>query len=146
MRHKIEKQWEHEGNLCVVILHLVPGHRCGYVGVPKTHPLYGKDYSDAVPENLIEAYKEVEKGPVGKRGIMDMICHDPANPKIGILFDVHGGITYSAGGEKGYPTKTDKWFFGYDCGHAGDSPDIQDLDYCIAECESLSKQLNNLEG
>ena len=38
----IEKEFEHKGLKCVVLL-LAIGHRCGYVGVPKEHPLYNVD-------------------------------------------------------------------------------------------------------
>ena len=58
----------------------------------------------------------------------------------------------------------DIWWFGYDCGHAGDAKDlrfvkkeireieekfpipgeIRSLNYCISECESLAKQLNEV--
>lgn len=36
------------------------GHRCGYVGISKNHPLYGKDYSD---------YLEIKKADVGDREV-----------------------------------------------------------------------------
>ena len=42
---KVEKDFEHNGHRCVVIFTDM-GHRCGYVGVPKWHPLYGKGYDD----------------------------------------------------------------------------------------------------
>ncbi len=35
-----EARFEHEGFPCVVLF-MPMGHRCGYVGVPKTHPVYG---------------------------------------------------------------------------------------------------------
>ena len=50
----IEKSWNHIGFPCVqiLVLHteldgtgLGRGHRCGYVGVPVGHILYGRDYS-----------------------------------------------------------------------------------------------------
>lgn len=39
----VEKEFEHQGLKCVVLL-LATGYRCGYVGVPKGHPLYNVDY------------------------------------------------------------------------------------------------------
>jgi hypothetical protein len=41
---KIEKEWEHAGLLCAVVLAREGAHRCGYVRVPPTHPFYKKDY------------------------------------------------------------------------------------------------------
>ena len=121
----IEKEWKHEGYLCVVKMYEEGGHRCGYVGIPKEHPLYKKDYDDVDD------------------------------------FNVHGGLTYSNSDLLEVPSK-DTWWFGYDCGHYGDKPDlsvmpkryrkirekyadpdgiIRSLAYCITECENLAKQL-----
>ena len=44
-KYIVEKEFNHNGLKCVVIFSNM-GHRCGYVGVPKWHPLYGKDYMD----------------------------------------------------------------------------------------------------
>ena len=48
MSYKVERDWHHEGLRCVVVLADL-GHRCGYVGVPKSHPLYGKGYTVHIP-------------------------------------------------------------------------------------------------
>lgn len=37
----IEKQFEYNGFLCAVLMQKL-GHRCGYVGIPKGHKLYGR--------------------------------------------------------------------------------------------------------
>lgn len=58
--------------------------------------------------------------------------------------DAHGGITYTGDNSTNYPITTDKptWWFGFDCAHAGDDePGGRSLDYCIAQCESIAKQL-----
>jgi len=44
---KIERQWEHAGLTCAVVLACEAGHRCGYVRVPPGHPAFGKEY-DAI--------------------------------------------------------------------------------------------------
>lgn len=44
---KIEREWEHAGLKCAVVQAREAQHRCGYVRVPPTHSLFGKDY-DAV--------------------------------------------------------------------------------------------------
>lgn len=139
----VEKDFEYKGLRCVVIFTRM-GHRCGYVGIPKLHKLYGKDYDEGFDEeNSIE-------------------CH----------FDVHGGITY-AGESEDYPVKTDDklWWLGFDTAHCGDGKDIdlslkygildektygilkesenmfgsdsevKSLEYCIDECKSLAEQL-----
>lgn len=43
-RYIIEREFEHAGYKCVVTFGTM-GHRCGYVGIPKEHPLYGKNYT-----------------------------------------------------------------------------------------------------
>lgn len=43
----IESSFRHKGYQCVVVLSIL-GHRCGYVGIPESHPYYGEHY-DKVP-------------------------------------------------------------------------------------------------
>jgi len=86
--------------------------------------------------------------------------------EIDFLIEVHGGLTYSGGGnESKYPVKSDLWWFGYDCAHSGDGKDllnckpevlkleikfptggvVRTLDYCITECERMAEQINKIE-
>lgn len=58
-RYIVEREFEHSGYKCAVTFG-VGGYRCGYVGIPKNHSLYGKDYSD---------YLEIKKADVGDRKI-----------------------------------------------------------------------------
>lgn len=115
------------------------GFRCGYVGVPQGHPMHGIGYDDARKAD-------------------------------GDYIDVHGGLTYANNSDK-YPVEADLWWFGYDCGHLGDGRseeyvaeqkvrypeqpfmwygDQQDIErsaaYCVAECESLARQLAEAGG
>ena len=108
-RHTVEKEWSHNSNICVVIMNHSSGCRCGYVGIKPNHPLYGKKYDEPLPKTLIQFWEKAKDGDIGKRGILDLFCLDPENPDTGILFDVHGGITYS--GESGtYPIEiTNIW-------------------------------------
>ena len=41
----VEKEFEYEGFKCKVLF-LASCYRCGYVGIPSTHELYGKEYDD----------------------------------------------------------------------------------------------------
>lgn len=146
---RVEKHWQHEGYECVVVMNEHMGFRCGYVGIPKGHPLYGKPYNEDCPElkGMIG-----EHTTIGKRGALTVFCWDGKSTDPQIVFDVHGGLTYS--GEAGYPIdKPDTWWFGYDCGHAGDMTNytvhdgdvMRDLDYCVGECESLAEQLKDTD-
>lgn len=115
-----EKEWITESGYTAKVLAHPAGHRCGYVILPENHPAYGKDYDDL-------------------SGI-----------------DVHGGLTFSNEG-----------MFGFDCAHWDDAKDpsimdpeydmldvysfssegsIKTLDFCIAECESMSKQFKDMEN
>lgn len=115
---------------------------CGYVGVSESHPYYLKPYQD-----------------------------------IGHIF-VHGGLTYSDLCQEGDESiaichipepgePDDVWWFGFDCGHAGDlMPGLEareamsgmkrlaamfgernkyrDIDYVRGECAVLADQLASL--
>lgn len=121
-KYIIEREFEHEVYKCVVAFSNM-GHRCGYVGIPKTHPLFGKDYGD---------YLEIKKRDITDRevsGILPLFgayLDDDERIKIEAYFQCHGGITYSGGGKDSeYPIKSDLWWFGFDCAHAGDGKDLQ---------------------
>ena len=122
--HHIEKCWISPENYPCVVLAMHTGHRCGYVAIPPSHPFFGKDYDD--PSGYPSEHLQDE--PVGKRSSIDLIGLNlhPENVKVGVLFDVHGGITYSGSSEDGYPIETSDpyWWFGFDCRHAGDLLDL----------------------
>ena len=151
MSHKIVKEWKTEAGPKAVILFVHEANHCGYVEIPKGHPLFGKSYSDVIDKDL--ANKILEGAEIGKRGVVDLFCHDPENVQAGFLFDVHGGVTYS-GGDQDYPAKSEDkiWWFGYDCAHCGDETrgpysfttagDVfRDEAYCVGECERLANQI-----
>mgnify|MGYP004561297941 CR=1 FL=1 len=121
-RYIVEKEFDHDGYKCVVIFGAY-GYRCGYVGVPKSHPLYGKKYSD---------YLEINKRDIKDRevsGIFPLLCmllDSDERVRIEAFFQVHGGITYSDGGKNSeYPIESDLWWFGFDCGHCYDGKELE---------------------
>lgn len=162
MSYAIERDWQTEAGFRAVVMLTDMGHRCGYVGVPKGHPLYGVGYSEETTALRPVAGDE----PIGKRGIIPLLCAAgtgglKASPEI--VFDVHGGLTFASdGGERNYPVASDLWWFGYDCAHAGDGKEqayidaqpenlrrlyrnhdgdvVRTLGYCVDECESLARQ------
>jgi hypothetical protein len=150
-RYQVEKDWTTEAGLRAVVIMGSMGHRCGYVGVPVGHPLHGVTYHDNTP--ALDPPAEDE--PVGNRGVLSVLCASERMQSPEIAFDVHGSLTYS-GGNGDYPVASDLWWFGYDCGHAGDARDpdseigqrypawegvFRSLDYCVGECESLARQI-----
>ena len=124
-------------------------HRCGYVEVPMGHPLHGVGYHDSCPV-LAEAYEKARNGPIGKRSYLTVFFHTPGTPSADIVFNVHGGLTFSSRDrDSRYPIPTDGWWFGFDCAHLDDktkySPagEERSMQYVIGECESLAKQIED---
>lgn len=118
----IEREFEHKGYKCVVVLQSM-AHRCGYVGIPDTHPLYGESCG-----NYLDIKKEDIEGREisGVFQLLGAILDDCDKVKIDAYFQCHGGITYSGGGKwSHYPIDSDLWWFGFDCAHAGDGKDLQ---------------------
>lgn len=121
-RYVVERQFKHMGYECVVTFGVL-GHRCGYVGIPKTHSLYGKRCSD---------YLKIKKKDLGDReisGIFPLLCacfDEDERIKIEAYFQCHGGITFSDGGKSSsYPIESDLWWFGFDCGHCDDGKELE---------------------
>lgn len=133
------------------------GAWCGYVGIPKEHPLHGRDYDEMVktPKSIIE-----RKIDVDKVGAVTLFCaglnNNDETLKAGLLqislaLDCHGGLTYAA--DKEPCGETDGlWWFGFDAAHCDDiTPNVgfnhegavyRDEAYMRGECESLAKQLS----
>jgi hypothetical protein len=161
MSFVVEKDSVCSGLRCVVVFSNM-GHRCGYVGVGKDHPLYECDYSDKIPQSFVAKWEKIKEGPIGKRGILALIASGGDDvPRLDCFFDVHGGLTFSGNGKGKYPVESDEtWWFGFDCAHCDDSPDYdsaakygiettyhrtggvpRSLDYVWGECQGLAEQL-----
>lgn len=163
MGFEVEKDWVTQAGFRAVVIMGTMGSRCGYVGVPKGHPLYGARYSEPHPALVAPTGDE----PIGKRGVMTLFCATPgAMNSPDMVFDVHGSLTYTGNGDGKYPVQSELWWLGYDCAHAGDGkspeyieeqqkryPDrpfmwhndgvFRSLEYCIIECESLARQISD---
>lgn len=101
MSYIIETQWQTKAGLPSIVIMNTIGFRCGYVGVPATHPLYGVNYGK-VSEALLN-----EDG-------------EQTTPEA--EFNVHGGLTFSGWAGLLSEDCQDFWWFGFDCGHAYDLP------------------------
>ena len=150
---EVEKDWNTESGLRAVCL-MVNGesHRCGYVAVPKDHPIYKVGYSehsDALKSALEAALNKTRKEE--HMSYIKLLCYDGESAEPEIVFSVHGGLTY-AGGNGEYPVDgEDLWWFGFDCAHYGDltrgryscgDGTWRTKDYVVGECENLAKQLS----
>ncbi len=114
-------EWTHAGLPCFARRGpSFSGHWCAYVGVPKGHVLYGKGYSDELPE-LVEALKDREAQPVGQNpsfAVMLACIFGKLTATPEIVFSVHGGLTYA--GKRIDGAANDHWWFGFDCAHCDD--------------------------
>jgi hypothetical protein len=59
-------------------------------------------------------------------------------------FDVHGSITFSEFGKDGYPVISEGFWYGFDCGHLGDTKEIWNEKAVELECERFAEQLQSL--
>ena len=122
MSYTVEREFEHEGLKCVVTF-CDMGHRCGYVGIPKEHELYGKKYGDYLDIKKTEVTGDFNGSTVA---LFLAVMDEEERATLGFYFDCHGGITYSDGGESTkYPIQSDLWWFGFDCAHYLDGKDLK---------------------
>ena len=164
------KPWETEPNSIEeevhggykVLMLRGPGmHWCGYVGIPPTHPWFGKNYNDKVkvPQSIFDRPIDIDKV-----GAINIFCasisdedRDANNIDIVLAIDVHGGLTYSKDHSPGNEPDG-LWWFGFDCAHVGDyCPQYEkfgynsggvyrDIEYVKAECGALVSQLAAIAG
>ena len=122
----IVKDWITKAGLRAVIIR-VEGDKwhCGYVGVNKDNPLYGKPYSELYNLDY------------------DISVHGGLTYSASQLYSLY----------KSENSPKDLWWFGFDCAHFGDanSPDKEtceaiwrDESYVTRECEELAQQIVNL--
>ena len=120
-----------EGLRCVGIAITDMGHRCGYVGVPRGHVLYGVEYNETLPDAISFVTDEImENAEIGSRGAIPVFFAAFSNRmnRLDVVIDVHGSLTYSGRSEQ-YPIPdTNLWWFGFDCAHAGDGKDFSIMD------------------
>lgn len=135
--------WKTKAGYKAVVIESHMGHNCGYIGIPKFNPLYGKDYDEHC-EFLIPFRELIKNMDIGKRGIIPIFCWDGEKACMDIIFNVHGGITYSRTNNE-YPVKSKLHWIGFDCAHGDDTRNKCDLEYCINECENLAEQLKLVE-
>ena len=141
-RFIIESNFVHEGLRCVVIFGSM-GHRCGYVGIPKEHPLYSEEYMDNDIVMDIDIHGGVtfsggnEDYPVETEDKLWWFGFDLGH--YGDGKDIDLSFKYGILDEKTYGIlKESENMFGSDS-------EVKSLEYCIDECKSLAEQLSEVK-
>ena len=134
MKNTIEKQFTTEAGFeAFVIINktTIRQWRCGYVIIPEESSLFkmGASYDVFYCVNLYDLDLD-DPNIITKLKQQQRLCK----------VDVHRGITYNDFyDDKGY-------CIGFDCAHYQDTVEVQTLEYCISQCESLAKQLKEIEA
>ena len=123
--------FEAEGLPCAIRRINRFGTWCGYVGVGPEHPLFGlpMNHPLRLPDSWFDG-RSMREG----YGSMDLVMHALSGAKsmgeacpIRLAFEVHGGVSYADDELDG--REPGRWWFGFDCAHAGDylpnAPDIE---------------------
>lgn len=126
-------------------------HVCGYVEIPAGHYLFGKSYSDPIPE-LEPFNKKVLEGESGKRGPMAIFGYALTAEEerealaAEMFFDVHGSLSF---GNKLHPhsesTPIFEWAMGFDTAHYNDDGTTQTHEFCERECRLFIDQLVKMD-
>lgn len=120
-------EWEYCGFKCLIVRGTQMKHLCGYVGLPKWHPYYGKNYNQC----LLGCSGEVSDfHPLKERGIPQWKCtfDERDHPNLEGIIRVHGGLTFSQQGD-GETWDKDLWWLGFDCAHSQDLVPGMRVDY-----------------
>lgn len=168
MSHEIEKDWITSSGLRAVVIVCVyegrKSHRCGYVGVTPSSPLFGVGYNQEVDvsQELANQQKIGNKSPILAltSHVIDGEVSERVRRSPDILLDCHGGLTYNTIdiNDNEYPVKSNLWWYGFDCHHIDDG-DIEQhptytfnrdghvwtLEEVASECENLARQIVELE-
>lgn len=130
------------------------GSWCGYVGIPASHPWFGKNYNDEVKptEDMLSPRDPLDHGPIDVL-LMALSSTRPEDSlSISLCMRVHGGLTYAQNHEP-FGEPDGLWWFGFDCAHSGDlvpgmaepgwanHGTYRDQSYVAAEVQSLAAQL-----
>lgn len=151
--------FEHAGLQCVMHRKDTLFHWCGYIGIPKDHPLFGVGRSEESPV-LGAALEQRLEHPVGESpsfAVLMSLLGGSIGGSPGVVFEVHGGITWDGPYPGGHPEREAEglWWYGFDCAHAGDlSPRYalaaigdfpghqwRDQNYARRQTERLAEQL-----
>ena len=140
-RFVVESDFIHKELRCVVVFTRM-GHRCGYVGVPKEHILYGKSYSDILEDLDVHGGITYSEGnnnyPVITNDKLWWFGFDLAHYMDGKDLDL--ALKYELLDESTYLKLKE-----IENMYPISETTVKSLDYCINECKSLAKQLSEVK-
>lgn len=125
MDYKVEKHWKHSDLVCVVIASEM-GHRCGYVGIPITHPLAGTNHDNLYDIDVHGGLTYSAWG--GSYPI----------PAVNTWWFGYDCAHYNDSRDRSIISEKYEELLELDFGGI-----VRDLDFCIDECERLAEQLKN---
>lgn len=123
--YEIIKEWETESGLKASVIRI--NHRT-FNALQRTFFTFDGNSDD----HHFSGYVKVEEGhPLFEVEYDELKDH----------FEAHGEFTYSSNGSDKYPSQKTKggWWFGFDCGHSGDSVEILGQEFVEKECERLAE-------
>lgn len=126
-------EFKHEGLDCLMVRHPSSLHWCGYVGVPKGHPLFGKHYNEVHEKHRVD----VHGGLTYSEGCGGAVCHNSPEDAWWFGFDCAHSGDVSPGMRLTYETIPEMAKF-KNC-HSEDR--YRDMDYVRHEVESLAEQI-----
>lgn len=120
----LEKDYYKNGCHCIIVF-TKNGVRNGYIGIPKSNKMYGVRYDEKSPLLRRKDNHPFNGNYMGLFSFLLDEDNQTLNPSM--YFSAHCGFTFSdyIDWDAGYNEKKDLWYFGFDCGHAGDKSDYQ---------------------
>ncbi|MBD2629642.1 hypothetical protein [Trichormus variabilis] len=126
-------EWVFLGFPCLILRH-EGSWLCGYVGIPPTHPYYGKDMLD-IEIKALQVHKKITFSEASHHGDDPRaVCHQ-------LL-----------------PKTDDYWWLGFDCSHSEDvfpriinfynfpsKASYKNVEFVKTQVEFLARQLNQLQ-
>lgn len=153
-------EWKDErtGLKCRIKRNKVLGNLCGYVGVPPGHAFFGWGAEDKIKfqRDLVGPHR------IGKDiGIIDAFLFGTGDGgktgtvPLAFALPAHGGVNYSGSHSTDDGDEPGLWWFGFDCGHAGDvapalvrygiDGEYRTIEYVKDQCAKLAFVLRKLE-
>lgn len=115
--------WDLPNGLHALIRRNPLGAWCGYVGVPPTHPWYGRNYTTKAQASKEMLERNVDTNELC---VVTLLIASMRGDKmeeglaLNLAIRVHGGLTFADHIQSKHQGKDGWWYFGFDCAHSND--------------------------